>query len=221
MRKLLVIAAITAATLAPANAAFIDFIAEADGPNGERGVTSGSFITIDGVSLQLAADFDFGGPNARSINPYFDAGNAGLGACQALDADRQCAPSNDDNVTEQENLTIFFREFGAQNLNSFDILSFEFRDAGHNIIDANNDGLVTIDNFKGMVRTELFTTFIAMAEMGDDFFQNVGALRLFYENKEFYLSTMTINDMPIPGAIPLLISGLAGLGFASRRRRKT
>ena len=219
MKKLLAIAAITAMTLAPAHAAFVDFMAEADGPNGERGVDNGSFITLDGVSLQLGADFDFGGPNAQGISPYFDSNDAGLGACQVLDADRQCVPSNDDNVTEQENLTIFFRDFGSPDLNSFDILNFEFRDKNHNVIDANNNGLITIDNFKGMVRTELFTTFIAMAQMGDEFFQDIGGIRLFYENKEFYLSTMTINDTPIPGAIPLLISGLAGLGFAARRRK--
>ena len=108
----------------------------------------------------------------------------------------------------------------ARRISTLSIFSaFEFRDKNHNVIDVNNNGLVTIDNFKGMVRTELFTTFIAMAEMGDDFFQDIGGIRLFYENKEFYLSTMTINDMPIPGAIPLLISGLAGLGFAARRRK--
>jgi hypothetical protein len=29
-----------------------------------------------------------------------------------------------------------------------------------------------------------------------------------------------ISEVPVPAALPLLLSGLAGLGFASRRRRK-
>ena len=33
--------------------------------------------------------------------------------------------------------------------------------------------------------------------------------------------TVTVNDIPIPGAIPLLLSGIAGLGFASRRRKNS
>ncbi len=35
----------------------------------------------------------------------------------------------------------------------------------------------------------------------------------------FTVAQLTINEVPIPGAIPLLISGLAGLGFASRKKK--
>ncbi len=36
----------------------------------------------------------------------------------------------------------------------------------------------------------------------------------------FVVAQLTIADVPIPGAIPLLITGLAGLGFASRKKKK-
>ena len=36
----------------------------------------------------------------------------------------------------------------------------------------------------------------------------------------FTVAQMTVSDVPIPGAIPLLLSGLAGLGFASKKKKK-
>ena len=36
----------------------------------------------------------------------------------------------------------------------------------------------------------------------------------------FTVAQLTVSDVPIPGAIPLLISGIAGLGFASKKKKK-
>ena len=36
----------------------------------------------------------------------------------------------------------------------------------------------------------------------------------------FVVAQLTVSDVPIPGAIPLLLSGIAGLGFASRKKKK-
>lgn len=35
----------------------------------------------------------------------------------------------------------------------------------------------------------------------------------------FSVAQFTVSDVPVPAALPLLLSGLAGLGFASRRRK--
>ncbi len=35
----------------------------------------------------------------------------------------------------------------------------------------------------------------------------------------FSIGQLTVNQVPVPAALPLLLSGLAGLGFASRRRK--
>ncbi len=35
----------------------------------------------------------------------------------------------------------------------------------------------------------------------------------------FTIAQLTVNEVPVPAALPLLLSGLAGLGFASRRRK--
>ena len=40
-------------------------------------------------------------------------------------------------------------------------------------------------------------------------------------NAGYSIEQFTVSDVPVPAALPLLISGLLGLGFASRRRKKT
>jgi hypothetical protein len=35
----------------------------------------------------------------------------------------------------------------------------------------------------------------------------------------FAIAQFTVNQVPVPGALPLLLAGLAGLGFAARRKR--
>ncbi len=39
-------------------------------------------------------------------------------------------------------------------------------------------------------------------------------------NAGYSIERLTVNEIPVPGAIPLLLSGIAGLGFASRRNKK-
>lgn len=39
------------------------------------------------------------------------------------------------------------------------------------------------------------------------------------EGSGFAVAQFTVNEVPVPAALPLLLSGLAGLGFASRRRK--
>ncbi|MEM9495775.1 MAG: VPLPA-CTERM sorting domain-containing protein [Pseudomonadota bacterium] len=36
----------------------------------------------------------------------------------------------------------------------------------------------------------------------------------------FTVAQLSVNEVPVPAALPLLISGIAGLGFASRRRKQ-
>lgn len=40
------------------------------------------------------------------------------------------------------------------------------------------------------------------------------------EDAGFAIAKFDVTEVPIPGALPLLLSGIAGLGFASRRRKK-
>ncbi len=218
MKKILTAAVIAASmAFAPAQAALIDFANEAD-TNGERGVASGSTIVIDGVNMRLSGTqgLDINQPFAAS--PYFDRGDAGLGVCKVLTGSAQCSPSSDDNVTLGEALKIeFLSDDGAMSV-ARDILGLAFDDGGHSPLGLGNDGLVRIVNDNGDM-TALFSVFIAMASGADAFFKNVTMIELFYDNQQFYVNAMDVSEIPIPGALPLLLSGIAGLGFAGRRRK--
>lgn len=41
----------------------------------------------------------------------------------------------------------------------------------------------------------------------------------FETNDEFRIKSLTVSEVPIPAALPLFIAGLAGLGFAGRRKK--
>jgi len=87
----------------------------------------------------------------------------------------------------------------------------------HNALGLGNDGMVSISLDGGMAMVMLFSEAIAAANA--NMFAAATSITFAYVDTNFYISA--ISDVPIPGALPLLISGLAGLGFASRRRKKT
>ena len=67
-------------------------------------------------------------------------------------------------------------------------------------------------------------TSIAIVDMTNQDFTDFGRGARFLitaltEGAGFTIAQMTVNQVPVPGAIPLLLSGIAGLSFASRRKR--
>ena len=207
MKKLLTIAAVSVGmALAPAHAALIDFANEAD-TNGERGLTNGSAIAIDGFNLVLTS-FDSGGNLAH--NPYLDAGNAGLGVCSTgLTMTAQCVVGSDDNVTVNEQIRVAFS-------GTLDVLDALFRGRSHDVL---TSGMIMLVTDAGSITADV-STLMADA-LAANLLTDISYIQFNYVDTEFYLSSLTVNDIPIPGAIPLLVSGLAGLGFASRRKKKT
>ncbi len=64
-----------------------------------------------------------------------------------------------------------------------------------------------------------FDTITAVDLLTTVFFGTTFEFRAVTPGAGFTIAQFEVSDVPIPGAIPLLLSGLAGLGFAARRKK--
>lgn len=214
MKKLLfAVAAVAAAAFtSSANAAVkvIDFSAEAL-TNGERGIADGSTLNtaqMGGLNLEFRAGIGGAGRDFA----YFNAGApgskaVGLGTCTRLDSAAQCTPSYDDNIAQNEWVQVGFLD------GPFNVARLSFNGDGPTSLDGSN-GLIKITTSLNSVISVFTMTFAQATTYG---FGLVDWIRFGFGDTEFVVAS--ISDIPVPGALPLLLSGLAGLGFAARRRK--
>lgn len=206
------IAAVLATVFAsgPASAAVIDFVAEVLA-TGEHGVADGSVLNTSRMG-NLNLQFKAGIGGERRDFAYFNAATpngapAGLGVCTRLDSAAQCNPSSDDTISAREWVEIGFLS------GPFNVRALSFNGAG-NLSLNNSSGLIKIGTSLGSVLSEFIMSF---AEASTYAFGLVDRIRFEFVNTEFVVAK--ISDVPLPGALPLLLSGLAGLGFAARRKK--
>ena len=210
MKKLVLTAAAGFAALgmSAASAATLDVAQYAD-DTGERNVGGAEILNIGGVNVQLVANVGFA---------YLDSsgaeGPAGLGVCSMNNPQvgQECPVPSDDNVSIREAVTVNFVD-GA-----FDIRSLSFRNAVHQDLNGGATTLLIGLNGGPLVRYS-FADAVAAAIAGE--FVGANSITFAFDTdgngEQFYVGA--ISDIPVPGALPLLLSGLAGLGFASRRRK--
>ena len=206
------IAAALAAILVsgPASATVIDFVAEVNA-SGEHGIADGTVLnTAQMGNLNLRFKGGIGG--ARRDFAYFNAATpngspAGLGTCTRLDAAAQCNPSYDDVVASKEWVEVGFVDA------PFDVRALSFNGGG-NLSLNNSSGLIKISTALNSV-VSVFT--MSFAQASTFAFGLVDRIRFEFAGTEFVVAQ--ISDIPLPGALPLLLSGLAGLGFAARRKK--
>lgn len=213
MKQLLAaVAAFAVISAARAEAAVIDFLAAANAA--ERGIANvapgTANLTLGGVAMRLTSTDTTTGAAYFS---YLDAGDAGLGVCKVITSTAQCNPSSDDNITQSESVLI---EFLAGPL---DIGAINLRLEGHTVPSSAAElarTLLIAINGGALTR---FTFAQALAAT----FANISSIRFAFDDAspntadQFYVSSLVVT--PVPAALPLLLSGLAGLGLAGRRKR--
>lgn len=190
-----------------ANADTIDFVADAN--TMERGEpVSGYVIPLTFGTLTVTA-----GDAIGAAHPYLDAGFGGLGACSTLDGGFQCNPSSDDNATSGDSVIFTFNVAttisGILMNNNHDgdrSLLGDTMTIGGALYMFADGGPGLNSSVAGSYTVGAGVPFVILNQNEAD------------NDKEFYVSEITVTHAPEPGTVAMVGLGLIGVGLASRRR---
>ena len=171
---------------------------------------------VDGVNLNVTA----GGDNDPTLLQDLAPRNSGL----AVLSDGEGSGDDQVQMDNNESLTFTFGGLGA----IFELEEIDFN-AG-NDVDCSVDPVGSeggCDQFELVVDGMSLGVFDALDNFDVAAMVGMVVMGRVFEiiaatpgNFGFAIGSITVSQVPVPAALPLLLSGIAGLGFASRRRRK-
>ncbi len=184
------------------------------------------YATQGGITIQATASGFTGSLAYLDAVAFSDDRPAGLGACHGFTGGEppQCDPSSEDNVTAGETLTLsFFSDTALENPLTVVLDPTFFRDANHFGVFVTGD-MIDITDASGTTTYQLpllgeFTTPLTGTTF-DFTYNGVGDTQEPPNNAEFYIGSVTVSPVPLPAALPLFLSALAGLALLGRRQRK-
>ena len=214
--------AVTGATVTPAKAVSIDFASTAQfGPlkegaiGGPNGVYQNPLNILQGFpmdGLQITSN----GTNSAYMDSYSGGKRGGLGACSVITASGQCNPSNDDNLSLGEEITISLVSGGL-----FNWTVTEFRDDDHNLATLTDTLTVTTNGCTLSATTfgdELSMTYTGITSITYGF-GGASPDNYYIAVADLTLPPITNTEVPEPGTLLVLGLGIVGLGIARRKIR--
>jgi hypothetical protein len=183
-------------------------------------------LSVGGLALTATA-FELPGDTASHVylDGRFNGFIGGMGVCSILNAQNQCSPSSDDNVsvdgTMQEKLVLGFDRV----LRSFSVTlrdSEHFLFNGLNTLGGPNDTdsgrfEYKYGNSGWMTATTNAAGVFAAVLDGSSSQLSFRAVGSGLTN-QFYLASATVSPVPLPAAAWLLFSAMAAFGALARRR---
>ena len=169
-------------------------------------------IDADGENLDI---FINNGGSAGKV--YFDAdsgGPGGLGSCRNLDANAQCVPNSDDNLTllADEAIRMDFSLDGPI-FTAATFGDFTFRDDNHQLI----NGTVSVNHASGYSVLDVVNGIADFSVIGASSFLVFNADGGAGSTSNYYISEANISAVPVPAAVWLFGSGLGLLGWMRRK----